>query len=65
MGELIWSFIIGVHANLKNCKNILIIPIKLTVGPATMILVTQLCNMLVTISDVGDNVTVTSLRCWC
>ena len=41
MGELIWSFIIGVHANLKNCKNISNIPIQLTAGTATAMLVTS------------------------
>ena len=38
MEELIWSFIIGVHVNLKNCKNIFIIQIQLIVGTATLIL---------------------------
>ena len=41
MEEVIWSFIIAVHLNLKNFKNISIIQIQLTAGTATAMLVTD------------------------
>ena len=62
MEEPIWSFIIGVHVNLKNCKNISIIQIQLTAGTVTVMLVIVI---MIIISDVGDRLKIlmTSLRC--